>query len=943
MNDFSKGSEWRRWDLHVHTATSYDSDYKGIDADELLCNALRKNQIKAVAITDHFKIDHERIIHLRSIAPDIVFFPGVELRTDKGANNLHIILIFSNDKDVKSLAEEFKIMMYDDKAKAKEDDKKVYWSFEDIVEFANKRDALISIHAGRKTNGIDKEITNAIPVNHAIKEEIAASVSFFEIGQLRDVTDYEKNVFKVIDRKPLIICSDCHDPRAYKPSQALWIKADLTFEGLKQCVYQPQDRVFIGDIPPVLDRYNKNKQVAIKELSVKQNANPKYGLKDWFDFDLKLNPGMVAVIGNKGTGKSAFSDILGHICKSRTMKYASFLNVERFWKAPNYSKDYDAVITWGDDVSKTCTLSDYNYETSIEDAQYLPQRYIEDICNNLSEEFQQEIDSVIFSYVNSIDSGKANSLAEYVSSKCVPFEAEISRLRTELHEINQVIVDFEKKQTTNYKKSIDADYIRKKEEIERHKKQIPTPVKKPSGENEQERRKIQEVDDHIEKLKKQRSILEQKTAELIEQNNEINRLLTRIKELEKDFNDINGELSTFSKKYHLDTDRYLIKLLLPIQALSELINENEVERKKIADELNAPENGINKKIESYIKQKQQLVANADAEEKKYQAYKTSLEEWEKKLKEIEGSTKDVGTYMYLKAEKEFVENGALQEKYKEALRRRKEIVEKLYIEKRQQIDIYKEIYQPVEKQVSELLADLENNISFMPDFEFRNISLFKREFLSLVNQKYIGIFRGNEESQKKFDQLYRDTDLKDCNSVWTFADSIAQATVEDLDKAEAKVPNMVEYYDKAYSLEYIGINYKLKLNGRDLEELSPGERGIVLLVFYLALSKDNKPIIIDQPEDNLDNQSVFSKLVPCIRKAKDRRQVIIVTHNPNIAVACDAEQIIYCKMDKQTYHIEYESGSIENPVINKHVVDVLEGTMPAFDLRKKKYINAAEE
>ena len=65
------------------------------DADELLCQALAENDIKAVAITDHFKIDKTRIEHLRKLAPEIVFFPGVELRTDKGANNLHLILIFS--------------------------------------------------------------------------------------------------------------------------------------------------------------------------------------------------------------------------------------------------------------------------------------------------------------------------------------------------------------------------------------------------------------------------------------------------------------------------------------------------------------------------------------------------------------------------------------------------------------------------------------------------------------------------------------------------------------------------------------------------------------------------------------------------------------------------------------------------------------------------------
>ena len=57
----TRGSEWNKWDLHIHTASSYDSPYKADDADELLCRALIENDIKAVAITDHFKIDKARI------------------------------------------------------------------------------------------------------------------------------------------------------------------------------------------------------------------------------------------------------------------------------------------------------------------------------------------------------------------------------------------------------------------------------------------------------------------------------------------------------------------------------------------------------------------------------------------------------------------------------------------------------------------------------------------------------------------------------------------------------------------------------------------------------------------------------------------------------------------------------------------------------------------
>ena len=98
-----RGSEWNRWDLHLHTASSYDYKYKANDSDDLLCKTLRENNIKAVAITDHFIIDKSRIESLRAKAPEIVFFPGVELRTDKGASNLHLILIYHETRCRKSV------------------------------------------------------------------------------------------------------------------------------------------------------------------------------------------------------------------------------------------------------------------------------------------------------------------------------------------------------------------------------------------------------------------------------------------------------------------------------------------------------------------------------------------------------------------------------------------------------------------------------------------------------------------------------------------------------------------------------------------------------------------------------------------------------------------------------------------------------------------------
>ena len=110
------------------------------------------------------------------------------------------------------------------------------------------------------------------------------------------------------------------------------------------------------------------------------------------------------------------------------------------------------------------------------------------------------------------------------------------------------------------------------------------------------------------------------------------------------------------------------------------------------------------------------------------------------------------------------------------------------------------------------------------------------------------------------------------------------------------------------------------------------------MVFYLHLDKEKTPLIIDQPEDNLDNDSIFSVLARCIRQAKKNRQVILVTHNPNLAVGADAEQILYVSLDKAAdYKFSYESGSIEKPRINEVIVKILEGSRPAFVQRRLKY------
>ena len=420
MEKFERGSEWRKWDLHLHTKSSYDYKYNGDDADNLLCDALKKNNISAVAITDHFIIDRKRIENLRKLAPDIVFFPGVELRTDKGAANLHIILIFDCKTDLKTLSDDFDAIMIRTKSKSKESLEKIYWSFDDIIEFAKNHKGIISVHAGRKSNGVDDVITNSLPVGQAIKEEIAENIHFFEMGKLADFNEYRKKVFSDIEEKPMIICSDNHNPNDYKLKENLWIKADLTFEGLIQCIYQPNERVFVGVKPPKLDKVDQKNSNYIDELKIKRKENPKNKTEEWFNVDLKLNPGLIAVIGNKGSGKSALSDILALGCNSKNMLEASFLNENRFMKKPkNLADDYKVEITWKDknkDELNSLT-SKLDQEYTIENAQYLPQKFIEKICNDLENEFQEEINKVIFSYVDNVERGNTKNLNQLIEEK----------------------------------------------------------------------------------------------------------------------------------------------------------------------------------------------------------------------------------------------------------------------------------------------------------------------------------------------------------------------------------------------------------------------------------------------------------------------------------------------------------------------------------------------
>lgn len=126
----------------------------------------------------------------------------------------------------------------------------------------------------------------------------------------------------------------------------------------------------------------------------------------------------------------------------------------------------------------------------------------------------------------------------------------------------------------------------------------------------------------------------------------------------------------------------------------------------------------------------------------------------------------------------------------------------------------------------------------------------------------------------------------------------------------------------------------IEYRGKALKDHSLGQRASALILFILS-QRDNDVVIIDQPEDDLDNQTIYEDVIKLVCSLKPQTQFIFATHNANIPVLGDAEQVIACRYGDDK--ILAESGGIDCPTIQQHIVDIMEGGEEAFRQRKKVY------
>ena len=853
----TRGSEWRKWDLHVHTASSYDYEYKNNDADDKLIESLHNNKIEAVAITDHFVIEKNRIESLRSKADDIVFFPAVELRTDKGDTNIHVILIFDNNIDLQTLCEDFNVFKRN-KGKETDNDDRIYWDFNDIVSFAKEHDAIISIHAGRKSNGVDDRITNALEHNQAVKEEFAKNIDVFEMGQVRDLDEYKKHVFPTIGIKPMIICSDNHNPTNYT-FNSLWIKADLTFNGLKQILYEPEERIRIQQNKPD----DKKGYQVIDSVTLQEN--------EFWNDTICLNENLNTIIGGRSTGKST-------LLKSIAKKIDGTIVLDGE-EASFIEKHLDGVtIKWKDDLGD---------ETS-RYIQFLPQNYMHTIAKNENKELDKLIENIISNkdenQILQIYNDSNKEIEKTLSKNIVDvfqLQNELNSLQSQLKEIGDkqgVIKEIERLNQKINELSASADISA--DEIAQHQEAI---------------KRISELQQQIDQANKDIQLLDSLKKQSVF-NDDIIYQFDYLSETIK-----NNVTHSFEQLKEQVTNQWT-------NQLDGFITERNNKKEEISKTKTDVENSeIVKKGQKYYANNKEL---ADIQEK--------LKEESTRLQKIEEFEKKITTTTDRK-------NKMVGEIVNEHLK-------------------YKTNANSLKEQLSIPHDDVE--ISTKIKCQINDISEFLKERCNL---------KGGER-QDYVSRIKEDYDTKTEEVVKTFLEDALQNKIDfkNYNTAQNVINEFIikNWYEYSFELTYQRDNFN---------EMSPGKKAFVILKLLLEFDTRECPILIDQPEDSLDNRAIYKELVQYIKDKKKTRQIILVTHNSNVVVSADSENVIVANqhgsknINDGNIRFQYINGSLENSKmrndgyneeidsilpsqgIREHVCDILEGGQEAFEKREKKY------
>lgn len=967
----SRGSEWRKWNLHMHSEYSRENRTK-MKITEIFDSAV-KNNISMISITDHSNFDaldeiwdiYQNGMCEQGHYSDIVdFLPGIELKTDKGKKGVHIISIFPKEIVVnRNTKQATKSVLYDNfctklglsyseiESNGDGDYAKGLLcsivDFDRAVNLTHELGGVVIIHGGDKHGSIEEEMAHANskePTPEELYESlditkteiISSKIDIIELPNFERRQAKNAHFYNSVFLKPCMVASDAHEKSEYDVlgEKITWVKADTTFEGFKQSIIDYENRMCLKEIPEQLERIKKNPTKYIKELEINWSDGYAGEKGDWFkNIKIPLNSGLVSVIGNKGNGKSAIAEIIGWLSDSKNYTKFAFLNSKKFLKN-RLANNFTAKITWIDNqVSMKENLGAQPDLNNVERVQCIPQQYFEEICTDTElEKFTTEINGVIFSRLSEEDKEGARSFEELIDKYTRISEQNISLMQTNLSEVNRDIISLESKLSREYKTKQEALLQDAQNQLLAQINICPQEVKKPELPQEVQ----EQYDKVIEEIGNIENEIEKKQEEILEVNSvskKVQHILEYIDEVE---NRINKEIEQITLQVE-DFDIKVEEVIKFTVDKSPIISKKEIIDKKLSElkeTVEDEQNGLKVQLKQKISVKESIVAEENRNIQLYDAYIKEYQEWEKVKKEKEEAVNKINEELLYISDGIMIDLQPLYEK-------RQNITASIFNEKKKVIELYNKFKKPVDEFLRDK-ADLLSEYSISIRSGLVINEMFQEEVFSYINKQKKNAFRDdNYQLTKTVDALAEMDDIEQYIAIPNkIIKKMKDYDNENIVSSQLKDNKWLEFYNYLFGLQYIQNKYELVSDNKTLEKLSPGERGALLLIFYLLLDLRDIPLVIDQPEDNLDNQSVASILVSFIQAAKKRRQIILVTHNPNLAVVADSDQIVHVKINKEERNlVEVKSGGIENTEINDSIVTILEGTMLSFRKRDEKYID----
>ncbi|MFN4151331.1 MAG: hypothetical protein ACK4IX_10345, partial [Candidatus Sericytochromatia bacterium] len=531
---------------------------------------------------------------------------------------------------------------------------------------------IVTIHAGDKHGSVEN-ITHSLPHTSAQKTDVAHAVDIYKLGKEADQEGYNKYVFPVIKKTiPMIICSDNHNIRKYEIKQKLWIKGEPSFNGLKYALNEPNERFFIGEEPEILKRTRENKTKYISRLKISLDGS--YDANNiWFDsVDIPLNSELVTIIGHKGNGKSAISDILALCADGEHSNEYLFLHKDKFKKRGLADRFKASIEFLSNSITEERKLSHDVDSTQQSLIRYLPQSYFEKVCNEIGkvEALRQEIEKVVYQYVPKEKKVGAESFKALLDVKKKAIDVEIDSILEKLKISNSKIINLENQSDPAFIDSLRSKIKIKQDEINTHNQNKPIEVKDPnlsvrSPENEKKQQELLEY----EKLRDKQLELKKEYEESLGKNNrlklDIENLIREIKNKLNELEFCLVQSTPLLEELNYDKED-ILKIIFDESLLRKKLGEIESNIEKYTEilEESNPESP-NFKIKQYQKSIDFITSAFTGEHKAYQIFLDTMKEWEFKQKEIIGTVDEVDSLTYLEKKLSYIEHDLLNDLIKE--------------------------------------------------------------------------------------------------------------------------------------------------------------------------------------------------------------------------------------------------------------------------------------